>query len=102
MSGFDIRDLRKNQAEKFAKAKEQEENEKKKQEETKRLEIEQKLLQEIMVKNEFEDMITQLDTILVDVNSCTNILEMDMYVEAFKQRLEQNTKFIETEYCREE
>jgi hypothetical protein len=102
MAGFDIRDLRKNQAEKFAKAKEEEDNEKKKQEETKKIETEQKLLQEIMVKNEFDDMIAHLDTILVDVNECMNILEMDMYVEVFKRILEQNSKFLETEYCREE
>ena len=102
MSGFDIRDLRKKHAEQYAKAKEQEENEKKQQEELKRIETEQKMLHEIAYKNDFEDFINQVDTILVDVHSCHNILEMDLYVEAFKHQLEQNSKFLETEYCHQE
>jgi len=102
MSGFDIRDLRKKHAEQYAKVKEQEENEKKQQEELKRIETEQKMLHEIAYKNDFEDFINQLDTILVDVHSCHNILEMDLYVEAFKHQLEQNSKFLETEYCHQE
>jgi hypothetical protein len=102
MSGFDIRDLRKNQAEKYAKVKEQEENEKKQQEELKRIEAEHKMLQEVVFKNEFEDFIDRLDVILINIHNCNNILEMDMYVESFKQQLEQNIKFVETEYCKEE
>lgn len=102
MSGFDIRDLRKNQADKYAKIKEHEDNEKKHQEELKRLETEQKMLQEIQYKNDFEDCINQLDIILFSINGCSNILEMNMYVESFKQQIDQNNKFLETEYCREE
>lgn len=102
MSGFDIRDLRRKQAEQYAKAKEQEENEKKKQEEIKKIEIEQKMLQEIAFKNDFEDFINHLDTILVDVHNCHNILEMDLYVESFKQQIEKNLKFIDTDYCHQE
>jgi len=102
MSGFDIRDLRKKHAEQYAKAKEQEENEKKQQEELKRIETEQKMLHEIAYKHDFEDFINQLETILVDVHSCHNILEMDLYVESFKHQIVQNNKFLETEYCHQE
>lgn len=102
MSTFDIRSLRKNQAEKYALQKEQEEKEKRKQEELKRIENEEKMLQEIVYKHDFEDFVHRIDAILIDIHSCNNILEMDLYVQSFKHQLEQNIKFIDTDYCREE
>lgn len=102
MSGFDIRDLRKTQAEKYAKAKEEEDNEKKRQDEIKRIDSEQKMLQEVVFKNEYEDFIDRIDVILVNIHNCNNILEMNMYIETFKHQLEQNITFVNTDYCREE
>jgi len=60
------------------------------------------MLEEIAFKNDFDDFINNIDTILVDVHGCNNILEMNLYIEAFKHQLEINNKFIETEYCHQE
>lgn len=102
MSGFDIRDLRKNHAEKFAQQKEQEEKEKKVQEEKKRIETDEAMIKEIMYKHDFEDFTDQLSNIMINIQTCTNIIELDIYVESFKQQLENNIRFTETEYCHQE
>ena len=98
MSNFDIRELRKNQADKYAKIKEQEKIEDKKRE----IEIENNILQEIIYKQEFENFINNLNNIIINVQNCNDITEISLYIETFKEQLDKNIKFVNTDYCKDE
>lgn len=95
MAGFDIRELRQNQAQKFA-------NEKKAIEDKIKLEQEENMLKEITFKNNFENYINRLTIILINIQSCHDILELNIYVESFKHVLENEIEFTNTEYCHQE